>query len=348
MENQFGTRLSAARKMAGMSLQELADRLGNIVTKQSLNKYEKGLMKPDSELLIKIANILGVNVDYFFREYSVELVGVEFRKKSKLTKTQEKSVKEKTIDFLERYFELENILALSSDFVNPLGDNLITNNQDIEDVSMELRNAWELGLNPISNVVEMLEDNNIKVFEIEAPDSFDGLSAHVKGKPIIVINKSFDLVRRRFTALHELAHLILKFDESIDEKQIEKYCHSFAGAFLIPKRRIVEELTRHRRQISLEELKHIKSYYGISMQAIMARARNLNIISDTVYKEFSINFSIMGFRKNEPGEYKGIEDSMRFKQLLYRAAAEEMISLSKAASLNNQNLSQFRKTFVIV
>jgi transcriptional regulator with XRE-family HTH domain len=223
MENQFGTRLSAARKMAGMSLQELADRLGNIVTKQSLNKYEKGLMKPDSELLIKIANILGVNVDYFFREYSVELVGVEFRKKSKLTKTQEKSVKEKTIDFLERYFELENILALPSDFVNPLGDNLITNNQDIEDVSMELRNAWELGLNPISNVVEMLEDNNIKVFEIEAPDSFDGLSAHVKGKPIIVINKSFDLVRRRFTALHELAHLILKFDESIDEKQIEKY-----------------------------------------------------------------------------------------------------------------------------
>ena len=84
------------------------------------------------------------------------------------------------------------------------------------------------------------------------------------------------------------------------------------------------------------------------MQATMARARNLNIISDLVYKDFSINYSIMGYRKNEPGEYMGIEDSMRFKQLLYRAAAEEMISLSKAASLNNQNLSQFRKSFVIV
>jgi Zn-dependent peptidase ImmA (M78 family) len=348
MENQFGVRLSGARKMAGLSLQQLADALGNVITKQSLSKYEQGSMKPDSELLIKIANTLNVTIDYFFREQSVELKGVEFRKKSKLTKTQENSIKEKTIDFLERYFEIENILAVSSDFVNPLSDNLISNHQDIEDKSLNLRIAWNLGLNPISNVIEMLEDNNIKVFEIEAPDSFDGLSAYVNGKPIIVVNKTFGLVRRRFTALHELAHIILKFDPSIDEKQIEKHCHSFAGAFLIPKRRFVEEFTRHRNHITLEELKHIKSYYGISMQATMARARNLEIISEIVYKDFSINFNMQGYRKNEPGEFLGLEDSMRFKQLLYRAAAEEMISLSKAASLNNQKLSEFRKSFVIV
>jgi Zn-dependent peptidase ImmA (M78 family) len=244
--------------------------------------------------------------------------------------------------------ELENILAISSEFVNPLVSNSISSLQDIEDASLELRSAWELGLNPIFNVIEMLEDNNIKVFEIDAPESFDGLSAHVNGKPIILVNKNFDLVRRRFTALHELAHLLLKFDTSFDEKMIERYCHAFAGAFLIPKRRFIEEFTKHRNHISLEELKHVKSYYGISIQAMMARAKNLNVISELVYKNFSINFSRMGYRKNEPGEYTGIEDSMRFKQLLHRAAAEEMISLSKAASLNNQNLSQFRKSFVIV
>ena len=126
MENQFGSRLSGARRMAGLSLQQLSDKLENVVTKQSLNKYELGVMKPDSELLIKIANTLGVTIDYFFREHSVELVGVEFRKRVKLTKTQEISVKEKTIDFLERYFELENILAISSEFVNPLGCNSIS------------------------------------------------------------------------------------------------------------------------------------------------------------------------------------------------------------------------------
>ena len=240
MENEFGIRLAAARRMAGLSLQQLADSLGNVVTKQALNKYEQNAMKPDSQILIKIANILGVTIDFFYRENSVELEGVEFRKKSKLTKTHENSVKEKTIDFLERYFELENILAIPSVFTNPLENKKVTNLQDLEYYADEVRLKWELGMNPIANVIEMLEDNNIKVFEIDAPESFDGLSAFVKGTPIIVINKNFDVVRRRFTAVHELAHILLKFDESFDEKKIEKYCHSFAGDFLLPKKKFLE------------------------------------------------------------------------------------------------------------
>ena len=73
MENIFANRLIAARKMAGMSLQNLADKLGNIVTKQSLNKYEQGKMKPDSNLIIQLANILNVSVDYFFANPAVEV-----------------------------------------------------------------------------------------------------------------------------------------------------------------------------------------------------------------------------------------------------------------------------------
>lgn len=348
MENQFGIRLASARKMAGMSLQQLSDKLDNAVTKQSLNKYEQSVMKPDSELLIKIATVLGVTIDYFFRETKVKLDGVEFRKKVKLSKTEEEIIKEKTIDFLERYFELEKLLDLKSNFKQPLKKNKVKNGEDIETYALDLRNNWELGLNPIVNVIEMLEDKHIKVFEIEAPESFDGLSASVNGIPIIVINNTFNVVRRRFTALHELAHIILDFDKCLEEKEIERLCHAFAGAFLIPEKSFIEEFTKHRNRIALEELKHIKSYYGISIQAIMARAKKLDIINEHIYKSFSIQFNKFGYRKNEPGEYIGVEKSLRFQQLLYRAAAEEVISLSKAASLNNQSLSQFRKTFVVV
>jgi predicted HTH domain antitoxin len=48
------------------------------------------------------------------------------------------------------------------------------------------------------------------------------------------------------------------------------------------------------------------------------------------------------------GEYKGIEHSSRFQQLLYRAAAEEIISMSKAASLSNIKLAQFRDEFMVL
>jgi transcriptional regulator with XRE-family HTH domain len=60
MENVFASRLVSARKMAGLSLQLLADRLENAVTKQALNKYEQGKMKPDSKGLIALANALNV------------------------------------------------------------------------------------------------------------------------------------------------------------------------------------------------------------------------------------------------------------------------------------------------
>jgi predicted HTH domain antitoxin len=48
------------------------------------------------------------------------------------------------------------------------------------------------------------------------------------------------------------------------------------------------------------------------------------------------------------GEYKGVEHSSRFKQLIYRATAEEIISMSKAASLSNMKLAQFRDEFMAI
>ena len=70
--------------MAGMSLQKLSDALGNTVTKQSLNKYEKGIMKPNSTLLIMLSDILKVPVDYFYSEpeVSIELSNPDYRKHS--------------------------------------------------------------------------------------------------------------------------------------------------------------------------------------------------------------------------------------------------------------------------
>ena len=57
-------------------------------------------MKPDSELLIIIASVLGVAIDYFYRGTKVKMEWIEFRKKVKLSKTEEEIIKEKTIDFL--------------------------------------------------------------------------------------------------------------------------------------------------------------------------------------------------------------------------------------------------------
>jgi Zn-dependent peptidase ImmA (M78 family)/DNA-binding XRE family transcriptional regulator len=342
MESTFADRFISARKIAGMSLQELADGLGD-VSKQALHQYEQGKAKPDSERLLRIAQVLGVRVNYFFRSERVVLQNVEFRKRVKLTKTEEEKVREQTIDFLERYHELESLLDAQIKFENPTEGTVINSFEDIDSAAERLRDAWKLGRDSIGNVIETLEDRGIKVFQVSANDSFDGLSAIGNDSLVIVVNTVFDVVRQRFTTLHELAHCVLRFNPDIPEKQVEKLCHAFAGAFLLPKETFIEEMTVRRRYISLAELVQVKEQYGVSIQAIMARAKALGIISDSGYQDFSILFSKLGYRKNEPGRYTGQEKALRFKQLLYRAAAEEIISMSKAAALNNQKLAEFRQ-----
>ncbi|NOQ45458.1 MAG: ImmA/IrrE family metallo-endopeptidase, partial [Desulfobulbaceae bacterium] len=156
-----------------------------------------------------------------------------------------------------------------------------------------------------------------------------------------------DLVRKRFTVVHELAHLLLDFSE-VEGKSTEKLCHAFAGALLLPANIMREELGKQRNKITEWELKKLKGIFGISMQAIMARALRLQIISENMYRSFCIYASKKGWRKKEPGSYAGKEVANRFKQLVYHAAAEQIISFSKAAELLNKSVFEFNQGFHLV
>ena len=56
-----------------------------------------------------------------------------------------------------------------------------------------------------------------------------------------------------------------------------------------------------------------------------------------------INYNRFKTKEKEFGVYNGEELPIRFLQLLMRAVAEEVISTSKAAALNNQKLGDFRE-----
>lgn len=343
MNSNLSERLAAARRMAGLSLQELSDRMGNVVSRQAIHQFEQGKANPESDTLLALAKALGVRLDYFYRDTAttVTLEKIEYRKKQKLTKAEETSIKEKAKDVLERYFELENLTDAQLTFKSPLEDIIIYTQSDIEDVAELTREKWQLGMKPIPSVIEMLEEKGIKVLEIDASESFQGLCANANGNLVVVINQNDDDVRKRFTAIHELAHILLTFADGVD---IERYCHRFAAALLFPRQSVIEAFSSKRKKIALAELLQVKAYYGISIQATLIRLRDLEIITEATYKGFMIWMTKVGYRKKEPGTYKGIEKAIRFSQLLYRAAIEEIISLSKAASLGNQTLTEFRRT----
>lgn len=349
---QFAERLKSARVMAGLSLQDLADKLQNRVSRQALHKYEKGEFMPDSEMLGLLSDALGVRPDYFYRKTEVKMGEISFRKRQNFRVKDRKGLEERAKDVLERYLELEQILNIATDFSLSFMDRSIQSNEDVEKVAFDLRKAWKLGNDPIFNLIELLEDNKIKVIEIESADTFDGLSAWANDGtiPVIVLNKSNikSLDRIRFTALHELGHLILNLD-GYTKKQKEKFCNYFAGAMLLPEDTLKKEVGNSRTKLLLPELGAIKKQYGISIQAIAYRMKDLGIITPSYFKQFMFFINQSGFRLEEPFPYEGQEESRRFNQLLFRALGEELISMSKAASLNNQKLAEFReKNLVIV
>lgn len=79
------------------------------------------------------------------------------------------------------------------------------------------------------------------------------------------------------------------------------------------------------------------------MQAIVMRASVCGIINDNYTKQFFFLIRQQNWIIDEPVEYQGIEESNRFEQLLFRALIEEQISMSKATSLSNQSLAEFKK-----
>ncbi|SFG03675.1 Zn-dependent peptidase ImmA, M78 family [Salegentibacter agarivorans] len=346
MQAIFSKRLKSARILAGMSQDDLVKKIDKLVSKNAISKYEKGQMLPDSNVLIQLAKALNVKPDYFFRSYNVEIEKIEFRKKKKLGTKKLNAIQEQVKDMVERYLELEQFLEIKSEFKNPVSDKIINDGDDVENAVNTLLTEWKLGFNALPNVVEFLEEKEIKVVEIEAPPAFDGFSGWAdKVYPVVVLNKNYSIERKRLTALHELGHLLLNFNTNLEHKDIEKLCFRFAGAMLIPKETFFKELGGKRTSISLNELINTKEEYGMSVQAIMRRAKDLEVITDYYYRGFCIKM-VKNKEEEGLGKYVGIEKSNRFNQLLYRAASEDIISLSKAANLANLKLAAFRKEFI--
>jgi len=342
MNQIFAYRFKNARKISGLTLHEIGEKIG--VSKQMISKYENGLSMPDSSNLIKIAKILGEKIDYFFRPQTVNLTEVSFRKKSKYSQTQINNLKSKILKQMENYLCIEDILNISYEFNNPLSDIKIKNFEDVEFATQQLRKAWNLGNDPIHNIVSLLEYNEIKVIEIDEPNQnlFDGLSSFVDNKyPLICFNKNFVIERKRFTLIHELGHLLLNIDESLIN-ETEKLCNRFASELLLPKEIIIKEIGTRREHLSVNELINFQQQFGISISAIIYRLADLEVISENKKRDYFI-------RKNKDTEFKnkcdatrfnGNENSERFIRLVYKALSQEIISISKASALLDKSVGE--------
>lgn len=341
--NDLGMRLQRARKVSGLSLRELAKRAG--VSHMTIKKYEDGQLHPSSELLLKLAALLSVSVEFFFRPITVELGEIKFRKKGNLGEAILRVLCAEVEGQMERRLELESLypVAPSPPFHPPTFSlQRVETLSQIEELASELREYWKLGLAPIHDLIDALESHGIRVFILAHQDvRFDGLVTTAKENPIIVVRSHFPGDRQRFTMAHELGHMLLqgRLASDLDE---ELACHRFAGALLLPREALLREVGAKRHAVELRELALLKEQYRLSMMAICFRLRDLRVISESHFQELKSLFVQNEWDRCEPGEQIPPEQPHLFTQMVLRALGEEFVNESKAAELLDSSLDEFR------
>ncbi|WP_156372827.1 ImmA/IrrE family metallo-endopeptidase [Deinococcus sp. Leaf326] len=303
-----GTRLKQAREVFGLSVESLGEMLG--VTRQAVDQFEKG-KEPSLDVLLKLCSILNKPASYFVRpvitSYADETVF--FRKLKKAPVVEIKSAKSvaewvgEVVYLLDKEVNFPNVNLPRSliRHENPLQ---ITNDE-IELSAKTLRSFWGLSDLPIDNMIALLEKNGIVVVRTQLHShDVDGFSVWDKAidRPIVVLNADkASAVRSRFDAAHELGHLVMHRWISKDklkayDTELEKQAHYFASCFLLPP----EPFTKQVFTASMLELRSLKTYWKVSIGAMIKRLEALSLIDKDESRRVWANYNRRGWRTEEP------------------------------------------------
>jgi Zn-dependent peptidase ImmA (M78 family)/DNA-binding XRE family transcriptional regulator len=341
----IGTRIKIARNKSGYSLRSLAEALERKVSAQAIGKYERGEMIPSSDVLLCISKTLGVSIPYLMNSQGIELTSVDFRTKASTTGKDRAWVETEVLEWVERYLQIEQILELdSANWEKPFEKlTAVQSIDESEELAIRVRESWNLGLAPVPNMTELLEEKGLKVLIVDLPERVSGFTCLVKRPeglsdlPVIVVNKKCSLERRRLTLAHELCHRLID-PQHLSEKDEENVANRFAGAFLMPRSHLEKEIGKHRKSLGYRELVSLKKIYRVSGAALIVRLRDIGVISSSVLT-YMFQSVARTWRSNEPeelepnkerGEY---EQPQRFERLCYRALSEDLIKPSKVAEL---------------
>ena len=300
--NVFHIRLREARKMMHLTMQQLSDGTGGLVSKQSISYYEQGRVAPKASAIAALAKVLDISESYL-RGGGAALDEPSLRTSigtREISEADLSAIKARISFWSERYFIAERRAKLSQmeclpeqelvskPSVLPIQHQLIATTKDAICAADDMRQAWDIGDGPIPSILRLFERKGIKVMSDTLPDVVWGLSTWASSRhPLVILDMreaKTTVERLRFTAVHELGHLIFDFPEGMEQKQREKLCDTFAGSFLFPRTTMIEEMgTSIRTKVFLEELIDLKELYGISVAALVHNLYDYSIITRQQY-----------------------------------------------------------------
>lgn len=334
----LGERLKRFRIARGMTLADLETAIDRLVSSSTLSKYEKGIRQPSVKTLNRIAAAYGIKSAQLWSEPLCDVESIAFRKKTKLSKREQARIKAFVAEEVEKRVWLQEQISKQNTLKLPILGTTVSNLDDAEEAAYTLRETLGLGKTPIKNLMGVLEEQGIYIIEVNASETFDGISAVARdtkdkvSAAAIAIRSEIPGDRQRLNIAHELGHLILDIDKNVDP---EKAAFRFGAAFLATAEQLRKDVGQKRKRFYNKQLFDLKKRYGMSIQAIFYRFKDLGIITDTYYEKFCIKVNVLGWKKKEPVNIP-LEHPQRFHEQVRHALSEKLITEKDAIRLLNQ------------
>lgn len=367
--------LKWARETQGLSLDEVADKLGRkSISAKTVEAWEKGNGSPTYPQLETLAYMVyrrPLAVFFFPVVPHEETTRTEFRtlpdaaidelspgmvklyRKAKLYQLymEELCEGERPGDFslldkfaLDKHSQLEPVVSAIREALG---------------VSIEEQSTWRSTETAVKKWREAFEASGISVFkDAFRNNDYSGFCLYHQRYPLIFVNNSMPASRQVFTLFHELAHLLygsggvdFRSREAVRSFQgyysdVEVRCNYFANEYLVPQK-VFNSLPI---EVSEEHFQKVADYFSVSREVILRKYLDRGLVDANYYEQMAAKWveQTKTARDESSGGnyYYNVRTYLgdRYINLVYRRYYQNKITVDNVAEYLNvkaKNLSTF-------
>jgi Zn-dependent peptidase ImmA (M78 family)/DNA-binding XRE family transcriptional regulator len=285
--------IELARESRGMTQGALAEATGSI-SQPLISKIEHGTHTPSAERLQSIAEALKYPPEFFYQSGRIGwTVCLHHRKRQSMPVTRLKMIHAQVNIARMQVMRLMRGIEIDSPLTFPRMD--MAEYESPEQIARLARGHWRLPLGPVRSVIAAIEDAGGVVLRGNFDTTrLDAISIWVpESPPFFFMNPGMPGDRWRWSLAHEMGHALMHTQPTSDQ---ESEADRFASEFLMPAEEIRPELAR----LTMPRLAELKERWKVSMQALIRRAYQLEVITQRQQRSFFMRFSQLGYRKQEP------------------------------------------------
>ncbi len=296
-------RITAGRELRALTKKALADKIGKSAS--AISQFESGRSGLDADTFAELIIALGLPPEFFLHRpesLQVDLSVCHFRANKSVIQTERRKAIQHALAVVDVYRALEQRGVIFPEPNVPIYDRSGYCHAEIEGLAESVRHDWSMGNGPIMDMASLLESHGVLVILLPSEIAkLHAFSFWAQDRPCVVVTETVSSSHMQFDYGHELAHIIMHMEEPAGAPESERAANHFSGAFLAPRSTFRLECPSRWNYFVFREL---KQRWRLSMQALLYRGRQLNILSESSYRWGMIDISKRGERLAEADEFK--------------------------------------------